>query len=130
MSGNGKTTYNFMENLPASCPPETATMKAYGAAWRFVNANPPTDADFRSYAAMRPDKPRPPMVTPCRWASCSMFLTKSTALKKLPKPRERFDFFVKISITEKCGFTHQQKDHVDFWRFDTFKPNIIEIEEL
>jgi len=57
-------------------------------------------------------------------------MTKAEAFTKLPKPRRRFKYIAKIKITTKCGLTDQQKLHVDFWPFDTFKAHILDVEEL
>jgi hypothetical protein len=119
--------FEYMEDLPPSCPPDTAVLKAYDGVWRYVTSNPPVPSDFQSLASA---KDAPPTVDPCRWASCSVFLTKDAAYQKLPKMRARYKFLAKITITAKCGFTSRQKLHIDFWRFKTFKPNLLEIEAI
>jgi hypothetical protein len=130
MGGVVASKYEFMEELPPCCPPDTAVLKGYAEAWRFVTSNTPVASDFRSGAAI---KAAPPNVDPCRWASCSIFTTKDAAIAtitKLPKLRARFGFLAKISITEKCGFTDLQGFHIDFWRFKTYVPNVLEVEAI
>lgn len=127
MAGGAQSSFTFKEQLPPSCPPQSAVLKGYEAVWRFVSANPPTDQDFMSYASQ---KPAPPGVDPCQWASCSVFTKKEAAFQKLPKPRARFSYIACIKITAKCGFTVERKSHVDFWRFSGFKPTIISVEPL
>jgi hypothetical protein len=119
--------YEYMENLPSLCPPDSAALKAYAEVWRFVTSNPPIPSDFQSLAAT---KAPPPTVDPCRWASCSVFLTRDAAYKKLPKLRARYGFLAKITISDKCGFTDRQKLHMDFWRFKTFRPNVLGVEAI
>lgn len=126
MGGVG-SKYEFMEDLPGCCPPDEALLQGYDEAWRFVTTDPPTQGDFQSLAAV---KPPPPTVDPCRWASCSLFSTKAAALQKLPKMRVRFKFLAKIRITEKCGFTDLKNFHIDFWRFKTHVPLVLEVEAL
>jgi hypothetical protein len=129
MAGVVASAGKFMEALPDNCPPSDAVMEAHKAVWRFVTNNPPSSSDFQSNAATKPAPP--PTVSPCRWFSTSLFVEKKTALKKLPKARERFKYLIKVDITEKCGLTLKRKAHVDLWRFDTFKvPTVIEAEKL
>jgi len=116
-----------MEDLPPLCPPDYAELKAYDGVWRYVTSYPPVPSDFQSWAAI---KEAPPTADPCRWASCSVFLTKDAAYKKLPKMRARHKFLVKIAITAKCGFTHCRDLHIDFWRFKSFKPTVLEVEAI
>jgi hypothetical protein len=119
--------YSFMEALPVSCPPDHAIRRAYEGVWRYVTSNPPVPSDFQSFAAV---KKAPPTADPCRWASCSVFLTKDAAYTKLPKMRARYGYLAKIKITANCGFTDLKKVHIDFWRFSTFTPTVLEVEAI
>jgi hypothetical protein len=121
----------FMDVLPQGCPPgTTAKRRAVAEAWRFVNSNPPADQDFWSFAKLKPNKPPPATVTPCQWAGSSLFVTKGWAFKKLPKCRDRFNYIIKIEITENCGFTELEIPHIRLWRFKSFKPKILLVEGL
>lgn len=122
-----ESKYQYMEDLPPSCPPASAALKDYAEAWRFVTSNPPIPSDFQSWAAV---KEPPPTVDPCRWASCSLFRTKDAAYAKLPKMRARYGYLARISISVKCGFTDCQKLHIDFWRFKTFSPQVLSVEAI
>jgi hypothetical protein len=118
----------FKENLPENCPPKGAGIRAYDGIWRYVNSKDVTDQDFASYYAL--GKRPPPTVPPCRWASSSLFLTKEAAYTFLPKLRGRYKFIAKVNITEKCGVSLLLKSHIDFWRFDTFKPSVVAVEDI
>jgi hypothetical protein len=126
--GASANTLKFKETLPGSCPPAGAGVRAYEGVWRFVSSNPVTDQDFASHHAQ--GKTPPPTVSACRWASSSLFLTKEAAYKHLPKPRKRFKYIAKVQITEQCGVSVLVRTHIDFWRFDTFKPIVLAIEGL
>jgi hypothetical protein len=121
-----------MEKLPQAagipCPPQGAGQKAYKALWRYVSNNPPSMKDFASHAAL--GKPIYPGVSPCRWASCSMFLAENVSYQALPRVRKKYKFVAKISITAKCGMSSESGIHLDFWPFSTFVPNIIEVMTL
>jgi len=128
MPGEGAEAPKFMEALPPACPPEDAVLRVYEQVWRFVRTNPPSDKDFQSYAGL--GKRPPPEMDPCRWASCSLFASKRTAYLFLPKLRNRFRFLARLQITDKCGYTKLTRAHIDFWRFETFKPTILDVERL
>jgi hypothetical protein len=119
--------YQWMEVLPPSCPPGSAELKAYAEAWRYVTSDPPNPSDFQSQAAT---KEPPPTVDPCRWAACSLFLTRDAAYKRLPKMRARYGYLAKVAISDKCGFTEAQKLHISFWRFKTFVPHVLSVEPI
>jgi hypothetical protein len=125
------SSIEFMEVLPqegGKCPPNDAVSQGYETVWRYVASDPPTPDDFKSHAAAK--KPLPPGQDPCRWASCSLFLSDDGSYESLPKPRKRYKYIAKISITAMCGFTKQSGIHVDFWRFKTFKANVQQVFEL
>ena len=47
----------YREPLPGNCPPDTAEdIAAPRVVFRLVRSNPPTDDDFRSQLAERPDR--------------------------------------------------------------------------
>lgn len=93
-----------------------------------MSQNPPTLEDFKSHAAQ--GKPIFGDISPCRWASCSMFLAQNVTYQALPKVRQKFKFVAKVSITAKCGVSKEGGIHLDFWPFATFKPTILEVIPL
>jgi hypothetical protein len=118
----------FKENLPKDCPPKGADCRAYDGIWRYVKAETVTDKDFASYYAL--GKKRPEVVSECRWASSSMFLTENAAYVLLPKLRGRYKFIAKVNVTVKCGVSILTKSHIDFWRYDTFKPSVAAVKPI
>jgi hypothetical protein len=121
-----------MEVLPPSCPPSDAVPCDFPTAYRFVNCNPATDADFESYQAIedKGGRIRPPDVPPCRWSGTSLFTTREAAFDKLPKPRKRFKFLARVSITKDCGVSVSARGHITLWRYATFVPTVHGYESL
>ncbi len=70
----------FREMLPTGCPPPNARDGAFEVAFRLVSTVNPDVSAFESHAAKQ--EPLPPGVTPCRWASCSLFVDLETVAKK------------------------------------------------
>lgn len=120
----------YKENLPDGCPPAGAGVKAYSGVWRYVKGKTVTDQDFASYYALGKKPPPPTVVSLCRWASSSLFLNKEAAYLLLPKLRGRYKFIAQVNITEKCGVSILLKSHIDFWRYDTFKPSVVAVEDI
>lgn len=120
----------FWESLPPNCPPADAADVAYSSVYRFLPSNPPSGNDFASHAAQ--GSPPPGGVDACRWASCSFFLTKGAAMKRLPKIRKRFKFVTRLRIPKGAGLSKEARGHIDFWFFKTFDPlsAVIETESI
>jgi hypothetical protein len=134
MAGPVLKRSNFLEQLPQAqgdpCPPVKALQKAYGSLWRYVSNNPPTVADFASHAAQGKTMPKVGDITPCRWASCSLFIANNVTYQRLPKPRKRFKYIARLSITPQCGMSDEKGIHLDFWPFSGFAPKVLEVVEL
>jgi len=114
-----------MEELPDQCPPAKALDVGIDEAFRVIPFENPTLDDFKSYAAQK--KRAPPGVDLCRWASCSLCVTKEQATilaGKLPKLREKDPHVVKLSIKKGSGrsMKNYSGTHIDFWMFATFNP--------
>lgn len=120
----------FKEPLPNQCPPESASDSEITEAWRLVSANPPTQDDFKSHAAL--GKTMPPGVDPCRWSSCSLIATGPAAKALLPKIRARKTHIAKLSIPTGSGLYVKQKSHIDFWMFSEFDPtlSVVDVEPV
>src|SRR5664279_6231718 len=73
--------YRYKENLPNGCPPVDSCSSFSHQVIRLVDSPEITLDDFKSHAALgiaiRGD------ITPCRWASCSVFISGQVA--KLPR---------------------------------------------
>jgi hypothetical protein len=128
----------FKEKLPEGCPPNGAAPFDYETVFRFVKSNPVTDDDFASYCELeekakkagKKAKGRPRSVHPCTWSATSLFVTKESAYLALPKPRERFKFLAMVKITKQCGVSILRRQHISFWRYETYVPQVHEYESL
>lgn len=114
----------YLEDLPELCPPAKAIDIGI-QAFRVIPLKDPTLNDFKSHAARK--KPVPPGVDPCRWASCSLCVTKEQAINlagKLPKLRGQGLHIVKVKIQQGSGKSviNRRKTHIDFWPFAGFNP--------
>jgi hypothetical protein len=122
----------YLEDLPqevgAPCPPDGAEKKSYDALWRYVDADPPTLSGFASHAAL--GKTRNPVVSACRWSSCSFFMVQNSTYRALPKPRKKYKYIARVSITAECGMSKPGDIHLDFWPFANFAPNVQEVIAL
>lgn len=119
----------FTESLPPACPPDEAVRANYENAWRYVDSNPPGEADFRSHAFLSNKNP-PPGVTLCEWSSCSLFLSHNKSYHLLPKPKKKYRFIARLRITDQCGYTQSNGKHVHFWRFKNASPIVLEVAPL
>ncbi|MET4752566.1 hypothetical protein ABIB08_006936 [Bradyrhizobium sp. RT11b] len=59
-----------------------------------------------------------------------MFLVQNGTYQALPKPRKKFKYIAKVSITAKCGKSKLGGIHLDFWPFANFKANVVEVIPL
>lgn len=59
-----------------------------------------------------------------------MFLAKNVTYQALPKPRKKFKYIAKVSITAQCGVSQEGGIHLDFWPFSTFVPHVLEVVQL
>jgi hypothetical protein len=123
---------SFRERLPPSCPPSGAHTNGFEVAYRFIPGQKPTSQDFDSYHAQ--GKACPPGADLCRWASCSLFVSKGHAagVIKLPKVRARFTHFAVLRIAPDSGYSLANGGHIDFWMFKNFDPvsAVVTIEEI
>jgi hypothetical protein len=112
----------FREALPANCPPGDAHDGPCEIAYRLVLTDPP-DADAFASAAAKLE-PIPEGVSPCRWASCSLFSDLETVIKKRNtfKKLRKYMFAAQVNIPGASGKMVQDSKHIDFWMYDTFDP--------
>ena len=69
----------YREPLPDNCPPDTADeITSRRLVYRLVHNNPPTDGDFQSQRAERPDRIFRD-VTECQARGMSVFASRSVA---------------------------------------------------
>lgn len=118
----------FLESLPASCPPNDAKFDELTGVWRFAASENSSKEEFASHAQL--GKTKPDKVDACRWSSCSLFEEK--AMRNMAKtPRFRDMFRVKLDIPAASGMHVNKKGHIDFWMLSTFDPctAIVEVEK-
>jgi hypothetical protein len=112
----------FLEELPPQCPPPQAKDAAIEGAYRVVSCAQPTMEDFQSHAELG-YKIRPG-TDPCRWRSCSLFLSKDKARDiagLLPKTRMKNPHLARVVISQGDGQSLVINGHVDFWISTKFK---------
>lgn len=107
-------TQNFDQPLPDACPPESATSRKQ-PAYRIVQDNPPSEADFKTHAqlglALSADE--------CRRASLSIFATyRQAAHRKNLSPRLG-SHIARANLTEAHGLISPQNStgHMDWWAY-------------
>jgi hypothetical protein len=109
----------YLEPLPASCPPATATSPNDLEVFRLVPDHPPVSSHFMSHAALGI---APPGVDECRARSCSVF-TSLPALEKLRKlPRlKTHKAAVRLVLPASAGMVSVgHSGHCDWWIFAGF----------
>jgi hypothetical protein len=113
----------FRETLPNDCPPSDAHDGGCASAFRFVPADPAIAANFDSYAAQGKPLPVGTDVTPCRWASCSLYSDLATARKKRKlKSLKKYRFVAELRIPAKSGKMKEVSGHIDLWMYKDFDP--------
>jgi hypothetical protein len=111
----------FLEDLPKSCPPATATEPNNLTVYRLVKTKEPSIDDFHSYAKIGLDTPA--TADECRWASCSVFdsIESITSMKKLPKFKKHS--LVSLTLTSSAGKVLKGRNgHYDWWIYKDFNP--------
>jgi hypothetical protein len=113
----------FAEVLPPQCPPQGASDVSIDKAYRAVPNMTPKAKDFASHAAL--NKHLHENVDPCRFASCSLFLSKEkliTLTTRLPKMRAKTPYIAELSIPLGAGISviDQKSAHIDFWSYAGF----------
>jgi len=78
-----------------------------------------------------------PIADPCKWRSCSMFLSRDKAIDiagKLPKSRIRDPHLALVNISPSDGraLVNAKTKHIDLWLSSTFNPAaaIVELEKV
>lgn len=116
---------DFMECLPADCPPPKAErLISEKVVYRIVNECPPTIDDFRS---QRQERPRARFNLPeCLVCGVSVFADQSRAMEtaKLPKFRSKGMRVAKVKLMPDSGYILKtgSVSHYTFWPFASFKP--------
>lgn len=114
----------YCEVLPPSCPPADASEHDLQTVFRRIDSSTATPQDFMSHAALGKKALHP--VDPCKWASCSLFRSKTQVVNisaRLPKPRSFANFVAELNIPAGSGkWMEGKRGHIDFWAYAAFNP--------
>lgn len=115
---NLPSTPKFRETLPADCPPLNAVSKDPLEVIRLVAGPTVTQDDFKSHAALGMQIRAG--ITPCRFASCSVFM--DGRLTKLPRLKDK-EYLAYLQIDSKSGkWSYGNSGHIDLWMYQGFDP--------
>ena len=115
-------TTNYREPLPADCPPDEAEhISTPRDVFRLVRGWPPTQADFRSQRAERPNR-RFRGVTECRARGLSVYAAARDAEKLLKLPRLRGRRVCLVRLDAGAGSIQQtgRLSHYTWWPLADF----------
>jgi hypothetical protein len=108
--------YEWIEKLPAACPPQNA-LPPEGDFYRVVPAFPPKDIDFNS--TRQDNLLKLFTIDECLVRSCSLFSDCAEGKKLLKLPRHRNKIIVRLSLTVDSGLvlrTFERPGHYSWWR--------------
>lgn len=108
---------NYREPLPEDCPPDAAEeIRETRDVFRLVRSSPPTETDFRSQRAERPDSVFPD-VTECQARGLSVFAQRKDAEKRLRIPRMRGRLVCRLQLSAGAGQIQQtgRGSHHTWW---------------
>jgi hypothetical protein len=114
---------DFLETLPADCPPPQATqLSAEQIVYRISKERPPTIDDFRS---QRRERPNTRFNLPeCIVCGVSVFTSEAQAVDKLKLPKFKGMYVAKVRLLPDSGHIQQtfSANHHTFWPFKDFYP--------
>lgn len=109
---------DFLEDLPAGCPPDDAKDCELPEVYRLLTSDQVSSEDFLSQAALGVNPPKG--MDLCRWASCSLVLDAKIQ-KKLPKFKDTHHFAAMLRVPAGAGKSRKSgKNHYDFWCANEF----------
>lgn len=112
----------YREELPAQCPPETAEeITAERQVYRVVRSDQPTEDDFRSQRAMKPNAVFQD-VSECLARELSVFSDRRDGEKLLKLPRMRGGMLAPVRLKSGAGHIQQtfKHSHHTWWPFADF----------
>lgn len=116
------TTTSYREPLPADCPPDEAErISTARDVYRLVRASPPTEADFLSQRAEKPNRPFWG-VTECQARGLSVFAAARDAERQLKLPRLRGRRVCRVRLDAGAGSILQtgRPSHHTWWPLADF----------
>ena len=109
----------YRELLPEGCPPDEAeAITVPRTVFRLVRRNPPTDEDFRSQRAEKPDNQF--NVPECQTRGLSVFSEASAAEKQLKILKETM--VCQVTLDKDAGYIQRtgRASHLTWWPFANF----------
>jgi hypothetical protein len=113
---------SYREQLPAQCPPDAAEeITVEREVFRVVRTDPPTEDDFRSQRALKPEAVFHG-VTECQARGVSVFSDRRDGEKLLKLPRMRGGLLAPVRLTPGAGRIQQtfKPSHHTWWPFADF----------
>ena len=111
----------FREPLPDGCPPPDAQEITQDIVFfRLVEGNPPTDDDFRSQRAQKPNNQFG--VPECQTRGLSVFSEISEAAKQLKRPNHNGKLICRVTLGQGAGYIVKtgRKSHFTWWPLADF----------
>lgn len=109
--------YMWPSFFPDSCPP-TDAVPASGVVYRALLTNPPTEADYRSQAELRPHR----YSGDCQATGLSVFrsLKELKRIMGMPNMKRRFKYIGEINLQPQMGkirntSSNNSSDHCTLW---------------
>jgi len=113
---------SYREPLPPECPPDEAEeIKTTRDVFRLVRTNPPTEKDFRSQRAEKPNRDFGD-VSECLARGLSVFAEKCAAARVKNGARLKDHLVCRVTLTSGAGKIQQtlRKDHHTWWPLKAF----------
>lgn len=113
---------NYREPLPAQCPPDAAEeITVEREVFRVVKTDPPTEDDFRSQRAMKPEAVFHG-VSECQARGVSVFSDRRDGEKLLKLPRLRSGLLATVRLVPGAGRIQKTSTHSHhtWWPFADF----------
>ena len=120
------TAMNYREPLPDGCPPDEAEeITEPRIVYRLVRTDPPTDCDFMSQRAEKPNTKFNVPGGECQARGLSVFTRSRDAEKLLRLARFRGQMVCKVALGDGAGRIHQwprrgKGSHHTWWPRDNF----------
>ena len=112
----------YREELPENCPPGTAAeIKESIEVFRLVRSSSPSESDFRSQRAERPERVFPG-VTECQALGLSVFTDRVEIQKRLRVPKMKGRKVCRLELTAGAGHIQQtgRGSHHTWWPYSDY----------
>ena len=112
---------NWFEDLPDGCPPGDALAAEDDVVYRLTKNNPPVSEDFISQRKEFPEAVFP-KIPECIARAVSTWRSPEKCLQQKKFPRHKSKVIAKVKLVSTDGMIKQtfKKNHVSWWRTDSF----------